>query len=34
MFNAMFNNIPVIPWQLISLMDEAGVSGENHYSLF
>jgi len=33
-FNATFNNILVLPWWLISLVDEAGVPGENHYSLF
>jgi hypothetical protein len=29
-FNATFNNISVISRQLVSLMEETGVSGENH----
>jgi hypothetical protein len=29
-FNATFNNIPVISLRLILLVEETGVSGENH----
>jgi hypothetical protein len=29
-FNATFNNISVISWQSVLLMEETGVSGENH----
>ena len=29
-FNATFNNIPVILWQSDLLMEETGVSLENH----
>ena len=29
-FNATSNNITVISWRLVSLVDEIGVSGENH----
>jgi hypothetical protein len=29
-FNATFNNIAVISWQLVLLVDETGVPGENH----
>ena len=29
-FNATFNNISVISWQLILLVEETGVPGENH----
>ena len=29
-FNATFNNILVVPWLSVSLVDETGVSGENH----
>jgi len=29
-FNATFNNISVISWQSILLMEETGVPGENH----
>ena len=32
MFNATFNNIPVILWQSVLLVEETGVSGENHQS--
>ena len=28
MFNATFNNISVISWQLVLLMEESGVPGE------
>ena len=30
MFNATFNNISVILWQTVLLMEETGVPGENH----
>jgi hypothetical protein len=29
-FNATFNNISVIPWQAVLLVEETGVHGENH----
>jgi len=29
-FNAIFNNISVISWRSVLLVDEAGVSGKNH----
>ena len=29
-FNATFNNISVISWQLVLLVEENGVPGENH----
>ena len=29
-FNATFNNISVISWQLVLLLEETGVHGENH----
>ena len=29
-FNATFNNISVISWQSVLLMEETGVPGENH----
>ena len=29
--NATFNNISVISWQSVSLMEETGVPGENHW---
>ena len=29
-FNATFNNISVISWQSVLLMEETGVLGENH----
>jgi hypothetical protein len=29
-FNATFNNISVISWQSVLLVDETGVPGENH----
>jgi hypothetical protein len=29
-FNATFNNISVIPWWSVLLVEETGVSGENH----
>ena len=28
--NATFNNISVISWRSVSLMEETGVPGENH----
>jgi hypothetical protein len=31
-FNATSNNISVISWRLVSLVDEIGVSGESFYS--
>ena len=29
-FNAIFNNIAVISWQSVLLVEEAGVPGRNH----
>jgi hypothetical protein len=29
-FNATFNNISVISWQSVLLVEDTGVSGENH----
>jgi hypothetical protein len=29
-FAATFNNISVIPWQSVLLVEETGVPGENH----
>jgi hypothetical protein len=29
-FNATFNNISVISWRSVLLVEEAGVPGENH----
>ena len=29
-FNATFNNISVIPWRSVLLVEETGVPGENH----
>jgi hypothetical protein len=29
-FNATFNNISAISWQLVLLLEETGVPGENH----
>jgi hypothetical protein len=29
-FNAIFNNISVISWQTVLLVEETGVPGENH----
>jgi hypothetical protein len=29
-FNATFNNISVLSWRLVVLVEEAGVSRENH----
>ena len=29
-FNAIFNNISIISWQSVLLVEETGVSGENH----
>ena len=29
-FNLTFNNIVVIPWQSVLLVEETGVLGENH----
>jgi hypothetical protein len=29
-FDATFNNIPVISWRSVLLVDEYGVPGENH----
>ena len=31
-FNATFNNISVIPWWSVLLVEETGVAGENHRS--
>jgi hypothetical protein len=30
MFNATFNNISIISWQSVLLVEETGVPGENH----
>ena len=30
MFNGTFNNISVIPWRSVSLVEEAGVPGKNN----
>jgi len=30
MFNATFNNIPVMSWRSVVLVEEIGVPGENH----
>ncbi len=30
MFNATFNNVPVISWRSVLLEDETRVPGENH----
>jgi hypothetical protein len=30
LFNATFNNISVISWQSVLLVEETGVPGENH----
>ena len=30
LFNTTFNNISVISWQSVLLMEETGVPGENH----
>ena len=30
MFNATFNNISVISWRSVLLVEETGVRGENH----
>jgi hypothetical protein len=32
-FNATFNNISVISWQSVLLVEETGVLGENHRSI-
>jgi hypothetical protein len=29
-FNATFNNISVISWQLVLLVEETGITGESH----
>jgi hypothetical protein len=29
-FNATFNNISIISWQSVLLVEEIGVTGENH----
>jgi hypothetical protein len=33
-FNATFNNISVISWLLVLLVEETGVPGENHRPVF
>ena len=33
MFNAIFNNISIILWQTVLLVEEAGIPGENHRSV-
>jgi hypothetical protein len=30
LFNATFNNISVISWRSVLMVEETGVSGENH----
>ena len=30
MFNATFNNISALSWRSVLLVEETGVSGENH----
>ena len=30
MFNATFNNISVVSWRSVLLLEETGVPGENH----
>ena len=30
LFNATFDNIPVIPWRSVLLVEETGVPDENH----
>jgi hypothetical protein len=32
-FNPTFNNISIISWQSLSLVEETGVPGESHKSL-
>jgi hypothetical protein len=32
-FNATFNNISVITWQSVLLVEETGVPGENHQTV-
>jgi len=32
-FNATFNNIPVVSWRLVLLMEDTGLSGDNHRSV-
>jgi hypothetical protein len=32
-FNATFSNISVMSWQLVVLVEETGVPGENHRSV-
>ena len=34
MFNATFNNISVISWRSVLLVEETGVPGENHWPAF
>jgi hypothetical protein len=33
-FNATFNNILAISWRSVSLVEETGILGENHYIIF
>jgi hypothetical protein len=33
-FNATFNNISVISWRLVLMVEEIGVPGENHRLYF
>jgi hypothetical protein len=30
-FSATFNNISVIPWRSVLLLEETGIPGENHW---
>ena len=32
-FNATFNNISIISWRSVLLVEETGVPGENHFSV-
>jgi hypothetical protein len=34
LFNATFNNILAISWRSVSLVEETGILGENHYIIF
>jgi hypothetical protein len=32
-FNTTFNNVSIISWQSVLLVEETGVPGENHWSV-
>ena len=34
LFNATFNNLLAISWRSVSLVEETGILGENHYIIF